>query len=229
VQPPARRRRQAEEHADPGGHGRRGQPVAPRDPPRAGHGQVAEDEQQLGRQDGLDQGQVAEVQRGELEAEPAHHGRDAEQPDRPAGQAEDEPDIEAGRLVTPGALALAHRGRGRTQGRRDGQQDRLLHQPAPFSAGLRRRRPRLLIHAPTTARRSDSITDVLTAICATICLSLPAATAHTNGGVRRFPGGVNPRIASVMCLATHQGPTGCPRSGAVPLAGGGGPRPVRRL
>jgi hypothetical protein len=68
---------------------------------------VAEDEQQLGRQDGLDQGQVAEAQRGDLEGEPADHGGDAEQPGRLAGQPDQEPGVKARRLVVLGALALA--------------------------------------------------------------------------------------------------------------------------
>jgi hypothetical protein len=59
VQPAAGRGGHAEEHADPGGHGRRSQQVAAGHPPRPSDGQVAEHEQQLGRQDGLDLGQVA--------------------------------------------------------------------------------------------------------------------------------------------------------------------------
>ena len=50
------------------------------------------------------------------------------QPDRPAGQAEDEPDIKGRRLIAAGAEALAHRSGGRTEARRDGQQDCLVHQ-----------------------------------------------------------------------------------------------------
>src|SRR5580693_9447832 len=133
VQPPAGRRGQPEEHAEPGGHGRRGQPVAARDPPRPGDGQVAEDEQQLGRQDGLDQGQVAVAQRGDLEDEPADHGGDAEQPGRLAGQPDQEPGVKARRLGAPGPLALAQRGGGGAHAGRDGQQDGLVHQLAPFA------------------------------------------------------------------------------------------------
>jgi hypothetical protein len=130
VQPPAGRRGQAEEHADPGGHGRRGQQIAARHPPRPGDGQVTEDEQQLGGQDGLDQSQVAEAQRGDLEDEPADHGGDAEQPGWLAGQPDQQPGVKARRLGAPGALALAQRGGGRAPAGRDGQQDCLVHQRA---------------------------------------------------------------------------------------------------
>jgi len=159
VQPPARRRGQAEEHADPGGHGRRGQQVVARHPPRPGDGQVAEDEQQLGRQDGLDQGQVAEPQRADLEAEPADHGGDAEQPGRLAGQPDQEPGVKARRLGAPGPLALAQRGGGRADAGRDGQQDCLVHQCAPFAwlvpAGSRLLR---IPHDPARLRRVVSYT-----------------------------------------------------------------------
>ena len=131
MQPSARRRGQAEEHADPGGHSRRGKQVAARHPPRPGHGQVAEDEQQLGRQDRLDQGQVAVTQRGDLEDEAADHRGDAKQPDGLAGQPDQEPGVEARGLVILGSFALAQRGCGRAHTGRDGQQDGLVHQLAP--------------------------------------------------------------------------------------------------
>ena len=138
MQSSSRGGRHAEEQADPRRHGDRGQPVPPlhRDPPGACDGQVAEDEQQLERQDGLDQGQCAIVQGTELEGKPEDHARDADQPDRPAGQAEDEPDIKGRRLIAPGAEALAHRSGGRTEARRDGQQECLFHQSrsAPLAA-----------------------------------------------------------------------------------------------
>jgi hypothetical protein len=49
----------------------------------------------LERQDGLDQGQRPEPQGADLEDEPEDHARHPQQPDRPPGQAEDEPDIKA--------------------------------------------------------------------------------------------------------------------------------------
>jgi len=67
------------------------------------------------------------MQGGQLEDEPADHARDAEQPDRPAGQAEYEPGVEARRLDALGPDALAYRGRGSAQACRDGQQDCLFH------------------------------------------------------------------------------------------------------
>jgi len=70
---------------------------------------------------------LSEAQRGQLAEEPADHAGDAQQPDRLAGQADDEPGIEARRLAALGPHALAHRGRGRAQACRDGQQDCLLH------------------------------------------------------------------------------------------------------
>ena len=61
VRPPARRRRRAEEEADPAGHSHRRQPVPCLYPPVLPHGghhrQVGEDEQQLRRQDRLNQRQ----------------------------------------------------------------------------------------------------------------------------------------------------------------------------
>src|SRR5260221_12308062 len=50
---------------------------------------------------------------------------------------EDEPDIKACRLIAPGAEALAHRGRGRAETCGKGQQDRLLHQPAPSATVIK--------------------------------------------------------------------------------------------
>jgi len=75
----------------------------------------------------LHQGQFAEAQRGQLEDQAEDHAGDAEQPDRLAGQAEDDPEVEARRRAAPGPLALAHRGRGSAQACRDGQQNCLFH------------------------------------------------------------------------------------------------------
>jgi len=100
------------------------------------HGQVAEHEQQLGRQDGLYQAKLPEVQSSQLEHEPADHGGDAQQPGRLAGEPDDEPGIEParGRTGVPGPGALAHRRRRGAQARCERQQDRLLHQSPPPGA-----------------------------------------------------------------------------------------------
>jgi hypothetical protein len=194
VQPPAGRGGQPEEHADPGGHARHGQPVAQLRPPRPGHGQVAEHEQQLGRQDRLNQGQFAEPQRGQLEHEPADHGGDAQQPGRLAGQPDHEPGVEPGRRAgIPGPGALAHRRRRGAQARRDRQQDRLIHQPAP--------RPRRFVKPFTTtgaaAVEAASVTDVPTAHCAIMFLSVSAGPGRANGAIRRFLVGLPPGTSGV--------------------------------
>jgi hypothetical protein len=44
------------------------------------------------------------MQGGQLEDEPRDHARDAEQSDRPAGQAEHQPDVEARRRAGPGPM-----------------------------------------------------------------------------------------------------------------------------
>ena len=82
----------------------------------------------------MDQGQRTEVQGGQLQDEPADQAGDAEQPDRPANQAEHEPGVEAHRLAALGPHALAHRGRGGAEACRHGQQDRRLHRPPPPAA-----------------------------------------------------------------------------------------------
>jgi hypothetical protein len=133
VQPPAGRRRDAQKQGDSRAHSARPYPVTWLDPHAApsGEGQEREHQQQLERQDGLDHGQRAVAQRRQLEAEPADHADDAEEPDRLAGQVEQQPGVEsARRLHALRPLALRQRRRGRAQARRDGQQDSYLH-PLP--------------------------------------------------------------------------------------------------
>src|SRR6202008_4763626 len=78
-------------------------------------------------------GWAAEARRGGWKDEPADHGGDAQQPGWLAGQPDEEPGVEARRLGAPGAFALAQRGGGRAYAGCNGQQDCLVHQPAPFA------------------------------------------------------------------------------------------------
>ena len=99
----AGRRRRAEEDADSGAHDGDRQPVAPAHPgPGTAGGrqqrQVAEDEQQLDRQDRLNQGKRAELERADLERESGDHAGQAQHPGGLAGQPEDQPGVEAAGL-----------------------------------------------------------------------------------------------------------------------------------
>jgi hypothetical protein len=134
VQPPAGRRSQPQEHGHSRRHRCRPEPVAGLDPrlPPSGECQEPEYQQQLERQDGLDQGQRPVLQCRQLEDEPADHAHDAEQPDRLASQAEQQAGVEsARRLHALRPLALRQRRRGRAEARRDRQQDSRLH-PLPL-------------------------------------------------------------------------------------------------
>jgi hypothetical protein len=216
VQPPAGRGGQPQEHADPGGHARHGQPVAQLRPPRPGHGQVAEHEQQLGRQDRLNQGQFPEPQAVSWNTNPPIM---AAMPSSQAGwRASRTMSRAPNRAGVPGPGALAHRRRRGAHARRDRQQDRLLHQPAPPAgratepAGLRRHRPapgtrltglrqagprpkRFVMPFITTgaaAAEAASVTGVLTAHRALMFLSVSATPGRANGAIRRFPVGLPP-------------------------------------
>jgi hypothetical protein len=103
------------------------QPVAPAHPgpgsPRdRQQRQVAEDEQQLNREDRLYQGQRAEPQGAHLEPETGDHAGQAHQPGGLPSQPEDQPGVEAasfggGPLQVARAETLADRGGGGTEAR----------------------------------------------------------------------------------------------------------------
>ena len=99
---------------------------------RPDHGHVGEHEEQLGGEDGLHEGEVAVMQRRDLEDEAQDHAADAGHPDGLAHQVEQQSGAEA---LTPGggggSQALAHRGRGRAEARGERQHHRPHHEPSP--------------------------------------------------------------------------------------------------
>ena len=119
-----------EKDAEARRHGRRRQPVVARHAARPDDGHVGEHEEQLGGEDGLDQGEVAVVQRGDLEDEAQDHAGDAGHPDGLAHEVEQQPWAQA--LTTGragGPEALAHRRGRRAEARGERQHHRLHHEP----------------------------------------------------------------------------------------------------
>jgi hypothetical protein len=127
----ARRRRRGQEDADPAGHADGGQQVPHLDAAAVAdggeHRQVTEDEQQLRRQDRLDQRQRPEAQRGDLQGETREHAGKAEQPDWLPGQPEYQPGVETADCDAAGAQPLAYRRGSGAETSGDRQQDRKLH------------------------------------------------------------------------------------------------------
>ena len=214
VQPPAGGRRQQQEHRDPGRHDRRRQPVPAAHPHPAGarDRHVAEDQQQLDGEDGLDQGQRAEAQGGQLEQEAADHAAHAEQPDRLPGETKDEPDVEARRFAVPGADPLTYRCRGRAEARQHGKQDRFSIKKGehPQAHGDSQRTLRFRRHAITALGRGHRA--ALAAPPPVRCypvrcypVPLPPASTHGAGSAAGRPAAAAARPAT-----TSAWPAGSP-------------------
>ena len=139
-------------------HGRCRYPVVARHPAGPDHRHVGEHEEQLGGEDGLDEGEVAVMQRSDLKDEPQDHAGDTGQPDRLAHEVEEQTGAET---LTPGGgggpQTLAHRGSGRAEARGQRQHHRPHHEPSPWAIDVPvRSPPRCMLFARGIAGVSGS-------------------------------------------------------------------------